>query len=129
MGQRARLDRGTLGMVAVSVDSAWQAVGLLRGTHRRGLVLAEAREVIVSADGPTVPVGIDGETVQLDTPVRCTIRSGVLRVRLPRERPGVRPPRGRLEWAPLWGLALGRTATVDPLVDAATVAPPGGRDA
>jgi hypothetical protein len=115
-------------MVAVRVDTAWQAVGLLRGAHRRGLVLAEAREVRVSADGPTVPVGIDGETVHLDTPVRCTIRSGALRVRLPRDRPGVRPPRGRLEWAPLWGLALGRTATADALVDPAAVAAPVARE-
>ena len=124
MGQRARLDRGTLGMVAVRVDSAWQAIGLLRGAHRRGLVLAEAREVVVSADGPTVPVGIDGETVQLDTPVRCTVRPGVLRVRLPRERPGIRPPRGRLEWATLWALAMGRTPAFEAPTGSAPVTPP-----
>ena len=120
MGRRARLDSGTLGMVAVRVDTARQAVGLLRGAHRRGLVLAEAREVLVSAGGPTVPVGIDGETVHLATPVRCRSCPGALRVRLPRERPGVRPPRGRLEWAPLWGLVMGRT----PAVGAAAAAAP-----
>jgi diacylglycerol kinase family enzyme len=124
MGQRARLDRGTLGMVAVRVDSAWQAIGLLRGAHRRGLVLAEAREVVVSADGPTVPVGIDGETVQLETPVHCTVRPGVLRVRLPRERPGIRPPRGRLEWATLWALAMGRAPAFEAPTGSAPVAPP-----
>jgi diacylglycerol kinase family enzyme len=124
MGQRARLDRGTLGMVAVRVDTARQAVGLLRGAHQRGLVFAEAREVLVSAGGPTVPVGIDGETVQLDTPVRCTVRPGALRVRLPRDRPGIRPPRGRLAWAPLWALAMGRTPTADAPTGPAPVAPP-----
>jgi hypothetical protein len=41
--------------------------------------------------------------------VRCTVRPGALRVRLPRERPGIRPPRGRLDWATLWGLAVGRS--------------------
>src|SRR6476469_7764985 len=58
---------------------------------------------------PEIPVGIDGETVRLPTPVRCTVRRGALRVRLPRERPGIRPPRGRLEWAALWDLAVGRS--------------------
>jgi len=48
-------------------------------------------------------------TVRLTTPVRCTITPGRLRVRLPRNRPGVRPPRGRLDWASVWQLALGRS--------------------
>ena len=71
--------------------------------------MAEAPEVVVPADVPVIPVGIDGETVRLSTPVRCTIRPGALRVRLPRNRPGIRPPRGRLDWAALWGLAAGRS--------------------
>jgi diacylglycerol kinase family enzyme len=112
MGRRARLDRGSLGVVAVRVDTARQAVGLLNKAHHKGLQLAEAREVVVTADAPEVPVGIDGETVRLTTPVRCTIRPGALRVRLPRNRPGIRPPRGRLDWAALWGLAAGRPVAV-----------------
>src|SRR5215217_7718277 len=35
LGRRARLDRGTLGMFAVTVQSAAQAVGLLAGTDRK----------------------------------------------------------------------------------------------
>jgi hypothetical protein len=116
MGRRSRLDRGLLGVIAVRVDSARQAVGLLNGASRQGLRRAEAPEVVVAADVAEVPVGIDGETVRLTTPVRCTIRPGALRVRLPRERPGVRPPRGRLDWAALWGLATGRPADVGPAV-------------
>jgi diacylglycerol kinase family enzyme len=112
MGRRSRLDRGVLGVVAVRVDSARQAVGLLNGATRRGLRMAEAPEVVVTADVPEVPVGIDGETVRLSTPVRCTSRPGVLRVRLPRDRPGMRPPGGRLDWAALWGLAAGRPPAV-----------------
>jgi diacylglycerol kinase family enzyme len=96
-------------VIAVRVDSAREAVGLLGGAHRRGLRLAEAPEVVVTADVPEIPVGIDGETVRLCAPVRCTVRPGALRVRLPRDRPGVRPPRARLDWALLWGLALGRS--------------------
>jgi diacylglycerol kinase family enzyme len=136
-GRRARLDRGTLGVIAVRVDTARQAVGLLHGAHQRGVLRVQAQEVLVSSGGPAVPVGIDGESVHLSTPVRCTVRPGVLRVRLPRERPGVRPPRGRLEWASLWALALGRSPTADapvgldpvaPLPPTAS-APPAGRDA
>jgi diacylglycerol kinase family enzyme len=123
MGRRSRLDRGVLGVAAVRVDSARQAVGLLNGAHRQGLRLAEAPEVVVTADVPEIPVGIDGETVRLTTPVRCTIRPGVLRVRLPRERPGVRPPRGRLDWAALWSLATGRPVAVAGAGDPASVGP------
>jgi diacylglycerol kinase family enzyme len=112
MGRRPALDRGILGVAAVRVDSARQAVGLLNRAHQHGLSLAEVPEVVVTADVPEVPVGIDGETVRLTTPVRCTIRPGALRVRLPRHRPGVRPPRGRVDWAALWALASGRPVAV-----------------
>jgi diacylglycerol kinase family enzyme len=109
LGRRARLDRGVLGVIAVRVDSARQAVALLNHAHDRGLRRAESREVRVTADQALIPVGIDGETVQLTTPVRCTIRPGALRVRLPRDRPGIRPPRGSLDAAALWALATGRS--------------------
>jgi diacylglycerol kinase family enzyme len=105
MGRRARLDRGVLGVIAIRVDSARQAVALLRRAGVGGLVRAEAAEVVVSSDRPEIPVGIDGETARLATPVHCTIRPQALRVRLPRDRPGVRPPGARLDWASLWRLA------------------------
>jgi diacylglycerol kinase family enzyme len=105
LGRRPRLDRGVLGVVAVRVDSVRQAVGLLHRAHSRGLTIAEARDVVVTADAPTIPVGIDGEAVLLETPVRCTISPGALRVRLPVDRPGARPPGATLAWAPLWELA------------------------
>jgi diacylglycerol kinase family enzyme len=123
-GRRARLDGGTLGMIAVRVSSAREAVGLLRGAHQRGLVRAQSHEVLVNSEEATVPVGIDGESVHLSTPVRCTVRPGVLRVRLPRERPGVRPPSGTLNWASLWGLAAGRAPTAVAPTDAGHLAPP-----
>jgi diacylglycerol kinase family enzyme len=124
-GRRARLDRGTLGVITVRVSSAREAVGLLAGAHQRGLIRAEAREVLVNSSEATVPVGIDGESVHLTTPVRCTVRPGALRVRLPRERPGVRPPSGTLNWASLWGLAVGRQPAAVASTDASRVAPPG----
>ena len=101
MGRRARLDTGRLGMVAVTVDSARQAVGLLRHTHDNGLTILETPEVVVTADAAEIPVGIDGEAVTLPTPVHCRIRHQALRVRVPRQRPGVPPPRPPLSWVRL----------------------------
>jgi len=91
LGRRARLDSGVLGIVAVTVDSAVQAVELLRGHSARGVQRYLAREVVIDADDE-IPVGIDGEAVMLPTPVRCTIRPLALRVRVPRQRPGASMP-------------------------------------
>jgi diacylglycerol kinase family enzyme len=105
LGRRVRLDRGVLGVVAVTVGSARQAAGLLRGRHADGLRVLAAQEVTVTADTPRLPVGIDGEAVTLPVPVRCTVRPGALRVRVPRDRPGVPAPTPGLDWARLLRLA------------------------
>ena len=109
LGRRARLDTGTLGVVAIRVDSARQAAGLIRRGHGTGLSVLTADEVIVDADVPEIPVGIDGETVMLATPVRCTMQPRALRVVVPRERPGVPAPKPPLEWPRLRQLASFRT--------------------
>ena len=108
LGRRARLDRGELGVVSVSVATARQAVGLLRRTQRRGLAILGAAEVVVDADQAEIPVGIDGEAIQLPTPVRCTTLPKALRVRVPKNRPGVRPARPVVDWVELRRLASGR---------------------
>jgi Diacylglycerol kinase catalytic domain len=105
LGRRARLDAGTLGVVAVRVDSARQAAGLIRRGHGTGLTVLTAEQVTVDADAPQIPVGIDGETVMLPTPVRCAIRPRALRVVVPRQRPGVPAPKAALEWPRLRRLA------------------------
>ena len=105
LGRRARLDAGTLGMVAIRVDSARQAVDLVRRGHGTGLTTLTAEQVTVDADAPQIPVGIDGETVMLPTPVRCTIQPRALRVVVPKERPGVPAPKPALEWPRLRQLA------------------------
>ena len=105
LGRRARLDTGTLGVVAVTVNNALQAAGLLRGARGPGLITLTAAEVVVEAGAPEIPVGIDGETVLMPTPVRCTVRPKALRVRVPRDRPGVRPPKPDLDWTTLRQLA------------------------
>jgi hypothetical protein len=73
------------------VSSALQAVQLLCGARRQGLATLTAGQVVVDVDVPEIPVGIDGETVMMPAPVRCTIRPKALRVRVPRDRPGIRP--------------------------------------
>ena len=110
LSRRARLDAGTLGMVAVTVDNALQAATLLRGARGQGLTTLTADEVVVDADAPEIPVGIDGETVMMPTPVRCAIQPGALRVRVPRDRPGTRPPKPHVDWQTLRQLASFRAA-------------------
>ncbi len=113
LGRRARLDAGALGVVAVTVNNALQAAALLRGARGQGLTTITAGEVVVDADVPEIPVGIDGETVMMATPVRCAVRPKALRVRVPRNRPGVRPPKPELAWPALRQLASFRAAPAD----------------
>src|SRR5215211_4960450 len=106
LGRRARLDRGTLGMFAITVASAAQAAGLLRGTQSRGLTSVVGREVVIDADAAQIPVGVDGEALVLDTPVRCVVQPAALRVRVPRDRPGVPDPKPIMDWNRLRQMAL-----------------------
>jgi diacylglycerol kinase family enzyme len=106
LGRRARLDRGNLGMFAVTVASAVQAAGLVRGRQSRGLTRLAGPQVVVEADSAQIPVGVDGEALVLDTPVRCTIRPAALRVRVPRDRPGVPDPKPIMDWKRLRQMAL-----------------------
>ena len=105
LGRRARLDRGILGMVALTVDSARQAALLLRGRRSGGLRVLTTGRVVVSAAEQRLPVAVDGEAVAMSTPVTCTVVPGALRVRVPRNRPGVPRPRAPVNWARLRQLA------------------------
>jgi diacylglycerol kinase family enzyme len=106
LNRRARLDRGELGITAVKVGSARQAVELLRRARRTGLMSLTAPAVTIEADTTAVLVGVDAEAVTMPTPVRCSIRPRALRVRVPRNRPGVRPPAAPVNWTRLRRLAL-----------------------
>ena len=107
LGRRERLDRGLLGVVAITVNSAAQAAGLLRGRRSTGLRTLTAHEVTIDADADQIPVGIDGESVMMPTPVRCEIRAGALRVRVPRKRLGPPKPTPSKNLDSLRQLALG----------------------
>jgi diacylglycerol kinase family enzyme len=110
LGRRPRLDRSVLGVVAISVQNARQAVGLLRRSHQRGLTRLAAAEVVIDADTAEIPVGIDGEAILLPTPVRCTSLPGALRVRVPKTRPGVPRARPAMDWVRLRRLAFARSS-------------------
>ena len=110
LNRRARLDAGTLGVVAVTVGSAAAAVDLLRRGRGHGVTVLTAEDVVVDADAAEIPVGIDGETVKVATPVHCAIRPRALRVRVPRDRPGIRPLKPAIDWPTLRRLASFRSA-------------------
>jgi diacylglycerol kinase family enzyme len=113
LGRRARLDGGVLGVLAVLVNSAGDAMGLIRGRRSRSVWLCTATEVVIDADAPMIAVGIDGEPSSMRTPVRCAISPQALRVRVPRHRPGVRAIRPPLDWRLLGRLAFS-TGSVRP---------------
>jgi diacylglycerol kinase family enzyme len=108
LGRRPRLDGGVLGVLAIRVRGAADAAGLVRGRRwtSKSITVGTATEAVVDADADAVPVGIDGEALVVPTPVRCTIHPAALRVRVPRTRPGVPPPRPELDWVRLRRLAL-----------------------
>ena len=115
LGRRARLDRSVLGVVGVTVASALQAAGLLRGRHATGLSVLTTRQIEITADAPQIPVGVDGESILMSTPVTCTVSPRALRVWVPRDRPGVPAPKPPKDWARLRYLAgISKTAPATP---------------
>jgi diacylglycerol kinase family enzyme len=106
-GRRPRLDGGLLGVLAITVNGAAEAAGLMRGRRASSALLERTEpEVVITADTPLLPVGVDGEAVTMPTPVRCATRPGALRVRVPRHRRGGAAPRPELDWARLRRLAF-----------------------
>ncbi|MEU9131391.1 diacylglycerol kinase family protein [Kitasatospora sp. NPDC048540] len=105
-GRRPRLDTGRLGVLGLRVEGAAQAAAVALGAQSAGITELTATEVVVTADAPEIPVAVDGESLMLPVPVRCTLRPGALRVRVPRDRPG-NPRTGLLRnWHRLRALAL-----------------------
>jgi hypothetical protein len=103
-----------LGILGVKVDSAVEAAALLLSPDPQGLSVLTTREVVVGADSAELEVGIDGEAMILPTPVHCRVEPGVLRVRVPKKRPGVPTVQPALDWRRLFAMAMlvGRTAGV-----------------
>jgi hypothetical protein len=104
-GKVGKFDRGSLGVVSVTVGGARQAAGLLHGRHSTGVTMLTAKQVEITAGTPQIPVGVDGESVSMSTPVTCAISPGALRVWVPRDRPGVPAPKPPVNWSRLRHLA------------------------
>jgi diacylglycerol kinase family enzyme len=105
LGRRASLDEGTLGVLAVKVDSAADAVGLVRRGRGSGLTFLSADKVTVDSREPMIPVGIDGETIMMPTPVQCSVLPRALRVVVPANRPGTPALQKPFSWSRLIRLA------------------------
>ena len=106
LGRRDRLDTGRLGVIAVKVANAAQAVSLVRADRGAGLTVLESREITIEAPTAEIPVGIDGETVLMPTPVRCSIEPKALKVVLPKHRPGRPAAQAAFHWPKLVRLAF-----------------------
>ncbi|MFJ6940650.1 diacylglycerol/lipid kinase family protein [Streptomyces sp. NPDC101132] len=108
-GRRPRLDSGLLGLVAIRVNSAAQAAEVaLRGAGAAGLHSLTSARIVVESDAARIPVAVDGEALTVSTPVVCSVRPGVLRVRVPRLRPGPPTAYPPVDWHEILTLALGR---------------------
>ena len=79
---------GMLRIRAMRVASVDQLSRRRRRLARWALA-AFAAAVVVESDATSDSVGVDREGLSLQSPVRCTIRPGALRVRLPVIRPGL----------------------------------------
>jgi diacylglycerol kinase family enzyme len=118
--RRARLDRGVLGAVSVTVASAADAEALTalelagRVSQFHGWQEWTATEIEVRSSRP-VEIGVDGEALLLDPPLRFCSRPAALTVRLPRsavaraEAALVVRVTERSTVVALWQLAFGST--------------------
>ena len=95
-GTRARLDTGTLGIVATRIADASAAVAFVAaeaaGRIRSfpGWTEWSAPRFEVASDAP-VEIGIDGESMKLDPPLAFQSMAGALRVRIPMHAAGFAP--------------------------------------
>jgi len=109
-GTRARLDGGTLGIMALEIETAGEVVQLValdaigRARSFHGWTEWCAPQFEVQAGTP-VAAGVDGEASVIDPPLRFEIAAAAVRVQLPPQAAASRSPAARRE---LWETALGR---------------------
>ena len=96
LGSRPRLDTGRLGVITLKLPegppdrAALAAIAAGRPDRLPGFVAWEPLTFEVDS-GESVDVGIDGEALRMRPPLRFTIRTGVLRIRLPQHASGLSP--------------------------------------
>jgi diacylglycerol kinase family enzyme len=123
-GTRARLDAGTLGIVAARIANAHEAVefttlesaGRIRSFS--GWLEWESPRFRIDSGAP-IEIGIDGEATSIEPPLVFESRPGALRVRLPVHARGVSPaafarPGPQAVVADLLRVAAGRSLQTPP---------------
>jgi diacylglycerol kinase family enzyme len=102
IGDRTFVDSASFGAYAAVVQSAAYR------DDKVGTALDMLPDLLAGHHGPhlSLRAGIDGEPVTVSTPISCTIHPAALRVRVPRHRPGVPPPRREMDWIGLRRPAL-----------------------
>jgi diacylglycerol kinase family enzyme len=111
---RPRLDTGHLGILATRV--ADRAIFTAIGPARYGRVLEWSQASFEVHSSAPVPIGVDGEALVLDPPLRFVSLPAALRVRLPRNSPGVLRRRDKATLTKHDLLALLRIAAGRPTV-------------
>jgi diacylglycerol kinase family enzyme len=119
---RPRLDTHQLGVISLvltkEAGAAKFLAALATGHPERfaGFEQWTTPTFEVTSDGP-IDVGLDGETMQMDPPLRLSIRPSPVRVRLPKTAIGYSPAalkRGwRADMSDVWNVILGRPSRFD----------------
>jgi diacylglycerol kinase family enzyme len=116
-GSRPRLNTGQLGIIALEIQSgraaaAFTAALAIGHPVRFAGLLSWATETFEVTSDDAIPAGVDGESLVLDPPLRFSIRSRPLRVRLPPRAIGVSPAARAFRWRSaaraVWDTARGR---------------------
>jgi diacylglycerol kinase family enzyme len=123
MGSRPRLDTHTLGVVALVLTAKGGAgaflAALATGHPERfeGLWSWATPSFEVTSDSP-IEIGLDGESQVMDPPLRFSIRSDPVRVRLPKQAIGYSPAARAMGWRSeareLWRIVRGRSLDLGP---------------
>jgi diacylglycerol kinase family enzyme len=119
-GTREHMDRGTLGVVALRIGDAREAVRLVsaeasgRVRSIPGWMQWEAPRFQVDSGTP-VEIGVDGEALKMEPPLVFESLPGALRVRVPTHAPGYTPAEASVRFTATTLADLFRTLTGRPL--------------
>ena len=119
---RPRIDTGKLGIITLVLpdDAATRrflgALATNRPDKYEGLQIWSGGEFVIES-GAAIAVGLDGEAMQMEPPLRFSIRPHALRVRLAHNAIGYSPAartQNTRDFLPhLWKIALGHPVAVD----------------
>ena len=118
---RPRIDTGKLGIITLVLpdDAATRRFLTALATNRpdryEGLQIWSGGEFVIDSGG-AIAVGLDGEAMDMDPPLRFSIRPHALRVRLAHDAigysPAARTASARDFLPNLWNVALGRPVAI-----------------